>query len=270
MALGNEGRKGGCPAPRANLRKILFGDEELPTDERFADYAQSNRIRFLGGKSGRFDFDTELYRDGYGKRLLKAAASHISEHRRELPGKIVALTHPWYYFSRTGDFAGDVETIDSLTYLLRLKGLLNAMNGSASSAAVLFETADEYASFSHALLERGMVKDVILTQRNTGYPFSEADTAKLNGKKLFVGGGYYGRRSEGRELCFDTSLHYMFNHVDEPEANIRVVPELVMKEPDGDGPLLMGDREFYSRWFVKQPTVSLRRLYRELGLNGTS
>jgi len=269
MTVSADERKRGSPAPRANLYKILFDGEKLPADERFANYRPSTKVRLLKGNSGHFDFDTELYRDNHGKTLLNAATEHIGEHRRELPGSVVAITHPFYYFSRAGKFYGDAEMIDSYTYLRRMKNLLGAMKGSRGSAAVLLETADEYAFFSHALLERGLVSDVILTQRNTGYPFSDRDAARLDGKMLFVGGGYYGQRSEGHELCFDTSLQYMVNHVREPEANIRVVPELVMKEPNGGGPLLMRDGEFYSKWFVGQPTVSLEQLYRELGLNGT-
>ena len=172
----------------------LRGDGPL-FNPRFRGWQECIEEEFAEDGEGKFNPKYGLGNINYSQdpELLEASLKHIQEHRRTKQERVeVVLVHPYYLLQKSQEAMTPQHRIQAEVYLNNLMTILNASQDNAAVGLTIFEDLYNYSSLTSLLLESGNIDNVVLTTHGRGSILNPADLEYLNGKKVFVGGGYNG------------------------------------------------------------------------------
>lgn len=136
--------------------------------------------------------DLVCYRYGKDIELYEKSKEHASRHRKSnLCDDVVIFNHPLYlHLSHMNKLQSYEAELEAREHLYRFSDFLNGYFPSDKVSAVLWDTIHHYAAATSLLLESGHFDDVFFTQYDRGRLVDSWDQLKLEGKRVYVCGGY--------------------------------------------------------------------------------
>lgn len=205
--------------------------------------------------------DLKCYRYGEDIELYKKSKEHANRHRKyALCDDVVIFNHPLFlHLSQMNELQSYEAEFEAREYLYRFSDFLKGCFPSDKVSAVLWDTIHHYAAATSLLLESGHFDDVFFTQYDSGTLVEPWDKLKLEGKRIYVCGGYDDRCLDGPLKDFDVI----------PLRDMWAIKDLILISPQADADSIIDPYDIISTppGFMDTHIISSSELVEKLGLS---
>lgn len=131
-------------------------------------------------------------------KFFDIAREHLNKYSNVFDSyEGVVLVHPFY--ASTKDLDKMIKDPYKMEAYQKYMFNLNHFFSKNNKKVVLFDNLYSYLAFSSRLLEEKMVNGVVITNRNSGFPYLKGSLDEISFNDVFVGGMYGGG-------CLDTAI----------------------------------------------------------------